>query len=218
MSPEDPRLSVGVDLGQTRDSTVMIAVRSYRGAPIKTATGRSRRPLHHDVVAIERLRVGLPYPQQTELIGAFCDRLAGRPSLFVDGTGVGRPVVEILRSGIRFGIAAVTIGGGTNVVAHGNDITVPKTELIGSLEAALSTRRLHCSPDLVHANELKGELAAFGYDLSPSGRLLYEGKGSHDDMVLGLALSVWGAERLATGAAGFMEYMRGQISQRAGEG
>jgi hypothetical protein len=81
------------------------------------------------------------------------------------------------------------------VAAHGQDLSVPKSELVASLEVALSTRRLHAGPDLPFASDLDRELRAFSYELSPTGRPLYAGKGSHDDLVIALCLATWGAER-----------------------
>lgn len=213
------RLSIGVDLGQARDATALAALASYPGEPVETGRGRTRRPLHHDLVALERLRAGVPYPQQVELITAFADRFADdqRPSLFVDATGVGRPVLDLLRQGCPHRIHGVTITPGASTTQNGQDWGVPKADLIGALDVALSSRRIHFLPDLALARDLDKELRAFSYELSATGRPKYEGRGAHDDLVLALALAVWGAERGGGGTAAFMDFIRADIARRTDE-
>jgi hypothetical protein len=79
-----------------------------------------------------------------------------------------------------------------------------KVELISGLEVALSTRRLHAGHGLQLAEELGRELRAFSYEKSATGRPLYEGKGAHDDLVLALALGVFGAGRGGGSAKQFL--------------
>jgi hypothetical protein len=91
---------VGVDLGQSRDYTA-IAVVERRGVG-----GRMEiRQLTHaeDGVLrlrfLERVELGTPYPEVVERVVQVTRsrELAGRCHLIVDGTGVGRPVVDLLR-------------------------------------------------------------------------------------------------------------------------
>ncbi|HVA74302.1 MAG TPA: hypothetical protein VNF71_07020 [Acidimicrobiales bacterium] len=209
-------LSIGIDLAQARDRTALAAVASWRGEPVENAKGRKRRPLEHDLIALDRLRPGIPYPQQAEMITAFAETLDcdERPVLFVDATGVGRPVLDLLRQGCPFPVNGVTITPGATVTRNGQDFAVPKTDLVGCLEVALSTRRLHAAPDLTLAKELGKEMRAFSYEMSATGRPKYEGRGAHDDLVTALALGVWGAERGAGPAAAFVDMMRADIGRR----
>jgi hypothetical protein len=55
---------------------------------------------------------------------------------------------------------------------------------------------------------------AFSYELSAAGRPLYGAKGAHDDLVLSLALAIWGAERGSAGAAAFIEFLRNDTVRR----
>lgn len=184
---------------------------------METASGRVRHPLHHDLIALERLRPGVAYPAQCEMITAFAERVSeeARPTLFVDATGVGRPVVDLLRQGCPLPIVGVTISAGMATTRTGRDMSVPKTDLIGALEVALSTRRLHASPDLALAKELDRELRAFSFEVSATGRPKYEGKGAHDDLVVALALGIWGAEQGGGGVTAFSEMMRAGLARRS---
>ena len=53
-------------------------------------------------------------------------------------------------------------------------LSVPKADLVATLEVVLSTRRLHVVPDLALAKDLDAELRSFSYELSATGRPLYE--------------------------------------------
>ena len=213
------RLTIGIDLGQARDATALAVVHSYRAEPVETARGRTRRPLHHDLIALERLPAGTAYPQQIELITAFADRFAEdqKPTLYVDATGVGRPVLDLLRQGCPHPIRGVTIGSGVIPAQSGLDWNVGKAELVGVLEVALSSRRAHFQPGLSLTKDLDKELRAFSYEMSATGRPKYEGRGAHDDLVLALALAVWGAERGGGAAQVFHEMMLAEISTRRNE-
>jgi hypothetical protein len=218
-------LSVGIDLGQARDATAIVALESYRPelqdsaeavtSPGQRVRARPRRELHHEITYIGRLRVGLSYPAQVEAIAGILDSLAGeeRPRVAIDATGVGRPVVDLLRQGCAWPLTAVTITGANEVASHGQSVAVPKTELVSCLEVTLAGRRLHAAPGLALAPDLEKELRAFSYELSASGRPLYEGRGSHDDLVLALCLGLYLIER-GTPGEGFRSYMYEQIARR----
>jgi len=214
-------LSIGIDLAQARDRTAIAAVSSfYVGASEEndvTSRRRARRLRHHQLVRLDKLRPGLSYPVQAEEIVAIAEALAvdnERPTLFVDATGVGRAVVDLLRAASPFPVKAVTFTAASETVAHAkNNVSVPKTELVATLEVALSTRRLHASSDLPLREDLDRELRAFGYELSASGRPSFEGKGEHDDLVIALALGIWGGERGSANFAAFRDYMQSKAEQ-----
>lgn len=215
-------LSIGVDLAQARDRTVLAAVHSYVADAVtadaevdRPRRRAARRVKHHALIALEKLRPGMAYPAQVEAIVAFADSLTGeeKPVLVADATGVGRAVLDLLRAASPFVVRGVTLTGASEAVAHGKDWSVPKSDLVATLEVALSTRRLHAEPGLALAGELRDELAAFGYEMSSTGRPIYEGKGSHDDMVIALALGVWAGERGASTAA-FKEFIDAEVAKR----
>ena len=63
----------------------------------------------------------------------------------MDASGVGRGVVDLMAdAGLK--PRGVTITGGNEVTMHSaRDIRIPKTRLIGGLQIALQTYRLHVS-------------------------------------------------------------------------
>jgi hypothetical protein len=227
-------LTIGIDLAQSRDRTALIALDSFRPQieptieelnamnPVRDVLrGRRRAPrsqVHHEVIHIERFPAGITYPEQVSRLIRTVDALSVEESasLLVDATGVGKPVVEMIRESCHYPLRAVTITGGSEVVKSGRDVSVPKADLVGCLEVTLSTHRLHATPDLPHSEELDRELRAFGYELSATGKPKYEGKGSHDDLVLALCLALWGAERGGSIGANFTEFMRRDTARRRG--
>ena len=219
-------LCLGVDLAQARDRTALVAVSTFRpeaaDEPDATAEPgqkprRPKRPLHHEIVHVSRLSPGLSYPRQVELIIATAHGLVGeeRPVIIADGTGVGKAVVDLLREDCPFALRSVVITGGSETVKSGpSDWSVPKSELVGGLEIALSGRRLHAVPGLSLAAELDKEMRSFGFDLGPTGRPKWEARSGHDDLVISLALALWGAERGRPAGAVFAEYMESEIARR----
>jgi hypothetical protein len=129
------------------------------------------------------------------------------PELYVDATGVGIPVVDILRrelSGIPHRLVPVTIVSGDGyhdvVTADGADrkgrvvprsargLSVGKGFLVSRLQALLQTQRL-VGPRTMVA-ELQDELRVFE-TRAKEGRDQYGARvGAHDDLVISAALAV----------------------------
>ena len=88
------------------------------------------------------------------------DELAVPPALAVDATGVGRPVVDLLRShGLRF--SAVTITGGEAAGYSNGYHRLPKRDLVSALQVSLQNGWLKIAQDLELAETLKRELLNF---------------------------------------------------------
>jgi hypothetical protein len=161
---------------------------------------RSRPPaIHQNVVFLHRFQLGTPYPSIAEELARLLDQLPvmeESPALWVDATGVGRPVLEVMRDlGLR--PRGVTITGGVDPVVNSfSDVRVPKRQLVGTLQLALQTRRLKIAATLPGLRVLVSELESFKVRVSNTGSETFEAwsAGVHDDTVLALALAVWGGE------------------------
>jgi hypothetical protein len=94
-------LTIGVDIGKQRDPTAVCVVEADR----REVEGRTE--VHFVVRHLERLALGTPYPQVVERIARVTDRVrmrsGERPILYMDSTGVGQPVVDLLRERVRGG-------------------------------------------------------------------------------------------------------------------
>jgi len=117
--------------------------------------------------------------------------------LVVDGTGVGRPVVDLLREpDIDCELAPILITGGAHVRKEAGMWNVPKRDLIAEVQMLLEQRRLTISGQLPRAKTLIDELMAMRMRLSAEGREQYGvwREGSHDDLALAVAMACWRAK------------------------
>ena len=192
---------VGVDLGTMSDFTAAVILDVHREAD----TGFSLR-----VVYSRRLR-GLPWPGIVDELAA----MSSWPALYgaswgVDATGVGRPVVDLLRQRIP-DLTAVTITGGLDTVQAGpRELHTPKADLISNLQVLVQTGRLTVDLDVKDAKAIRSELLSFMGDMTATGRLTSGAAGgAHDDLVLALAIGAWVVTREQTnGAAAWSHYLR----------
>lgn len=193
-----------VDTGRRRPNPVLLRVPKMQGIP------RSLSVTEHHYAAkhLERLPIGTPYPAQVARIKALSDRLrqdtGTAPALVVDQTGVGRPVVDMLRTA-ELSPAAVTITGGDAVSQDRNDYRVPKRDLVSVVQVLLQSDRLKIARALPEASTLTSELLAFKVSISLKGHDSYGNdvgpwrENPHDDMVLAVALAVWYGENQPPG-------------------
>lgn len=176
---------LGVDLGQARDYTAITVLEEH--------PGRKFHIRHMD-------RIRLDYVDVVEHVYNLLQRepLQRRTSLVVDATGVGRPVIDLMRSkGLR--PVPVTIHGG-DVVTKSDDgfWRVPKRDLVASLQVAMETGTLQISDELKLAEVFVKELQNFRVKINiNSGHDTYEAwrERDHDDLVLATAVAAWWGKR-----------------------
>jgi hypothetical protein len=200
---------IGVDLGQAHDFTALavlqrgtrITARTEVGAegyPVWAQRHRNEQESTYQVRHLERLPRSTPYPAQVERVSrlvADVRRVAGvSPRLVVDQTGVGRPVVDMLRDAGHRTLNAVTIHGGDQATREGSAHRVPKRELVSILQVLLQAGRLQVAASLLEAETLTKEMLAFKVTLTASGHDQYGNdwrENPHDDLVLAVALGCW---------------------------
>ncbi len=178
---------IGLDLGQASDYTALIIIES-----ISDPGGR----IYH-VRRLERIR-GEPYPRVVEKVKALMTSpaLSGKTALVVDQTGVGRPVVDLLReAGLK--PIAVSIHGGATVSQDGPTWKVPKRDLVGVLQVLLQQQRFKMSDKLKLGPVMRSEMENFKVKIDPvTAHDSYSAwrDNEHDDLVLSAALACWWAE------------------------
>lgn len=224
-----PLYILGVDLGQAQDYTALTVLErsevetgktrvrrdlmshsySFCGITGKSLSAPQRVPVeavtenHYAARHLERLPIGTPYPTQVARVKELHDRLKAdtdtAPLLVVDQTGVGRPVVDMLRAA-ELSPVAVTITGGDAVTQDGGDYRVPKRDLVSVVQVLLQSERLKIAKGLKEAQTLTSELLAFKVSISLKGHDSYGNdvgpwrENPHDDMVLAVALACWYGE------------------------
>jgi hypothetical protein len=122
--------------------------------------------------------------------------------LVVDATGVGAPVVEMLRA-IRPAclVTAVTITSGEHATGRGEEWHVPKKDLMAGLLVLLEDGQLKIHRKLREAATLVRELTDIRLRPQSGGHVGMgaEGYGEHDDLALAVALACWRGRRREIG-------------------
>jgi hypothetical protein len=204
-------ITVGVDIGQAADPTAIIMLETYRPAP---TVPDEWLPVRHRIRWIERVPLGTLYGTVVERIAAVAEaaRGWGHTMMVLDATGVGRPVVDLLKRQTSVPLRAVTFTSGEHETQPEFDVfRVPKVDLVTSLETVLQARRLESVPDCPLQDDLGAELGAFDFTMSDRGHATLEAAaGSHDDLVSALMLAVWWGERPNQGEV-WHEFLRRNI-------
>jgi hypothetical protein len=194
------RWFAGVDLGQSQDHTAVAVLERVTVAGEEDAATRTRQAeASYNVRHLERLKLGTPYQSVVERVRKIVQApaLAGNVTLVVDATGVGGPVVDLLREAVtRVPLVPVVITGGDRTTCENGRYRVPKRDLIAGMTLLLELGKLKISQRLPEAKTLTKELLNMRVKISSTGHDAYEAwrSGEHDDMVLALALALWRAK------------------------
>jgi hypothetical protein len=196
---------VGVDLGQARDFTALavLELTEVQGA-WDAENWTHQKVIVQRVRHLERVPLGTPYPEVVERVSGVMKELgrAGRCELIVDATGVGRPVVDMLRrEGLDCMIRAVMVTGGGAEAERDGFYRVPKRDLITGLQLLLQTGALKIAKGLEWGAALLKEMSEMRVKVTVEGNETFGSwrEGTHDDLVFAVALAGWGAERWQPG-------------------
>ena len=194
---------LGLDLGQAKDYTALVVVEWLQVPTGKLLPNLTpKKEDHYHLRFLERFPLGTSYPavvaRVVELMAT--PELVRQTSLVADATGVGRPVIDLLREARLQPIPAV-IHGGAQVTC--DPVTgywgIPKRELVGTVQVLLQSKRLKFAEDLSEVKLLLDELLRFEVKITEAGTDTYGAwrEGAHDDLVLATALACWMGERAA---------------------
>jgi phage FluMu gp28-like protein len=177
---------LGLDLGQRQDPSA-VAVVEKEGENLL---------LRH----VERAPLGTPYPKVVERMRRMVEHreLRRQCALVVDATGVGAPVVEMLRgAGLGCEICAVTITSGERENETPSGWNVPKQDLIAAMQVPLERGALRIAREMREVGPLVKELMDMKSVRGRSGRVRLgaDGCAEHDDLVVAVALACWRAGR-----------------------
>jgi hypothetical protein len=200
------RTWAGLDLGQKQDFTTLAVIESHEitYADRNPVTYEFLTSTHHAITHLERLPLGTPYPEIVDTVQwtleAACAQTFTAPTLIVDATGVGAPVVDLFRErGLRRNLVPVTITSGHGETHTGSGaVGVPKRNLITGLQVAFETHQLTLSSNIGPAVEtLISELMNMQCEVTAHGNERFGARreGMHDDLVLATALAWWGLNR-----------------------
>jgi hypothetical protein len=183
---------IGVDLGKRRDFTAIALVeRAWEQCSLNEfrRTGLDGRWWFR-VRMLERLRLRTPYPDVVRRVKDIASHrmVAMGRSVVVDGTGVGNPVVDLLRrAGSGCSIFPVLITGAdrpSTGLAHDYE-SVPRSMLLTNMQVLAQQGRLVVSARCREAETLRKEMLGL--------KLNGPGSEAHDDLALAVALALWRA-------------------------
>ncbi len=176
-----------LDLGQVNDFSCLI-----------TLEPRLQK-LH--VRKIDRLRLGMSYPLQVEHVQATLGKLKSRRSLVIDHTGCGRPVFDMFKAA-GLPVVGITLTSGEKTIQlmtktirglkPRQEFRCPKITVISSLNICMQKRLLVIPKTLENVDILVAELKDFEAQAKSTGHVSFNAReGSHDDVLMSLALGCW---------------------------
>jgi hypothetical protein len=195
-------ISIGVDLGQRRDPSAIAVIEKVEwiaGQFHTTPQIMGGRPHYGgydlrqgDMVVrhLERVPLATPYSQVVKRVAEMTRHPSlgnVRGKLIVDATGVGAPVVEMLRDpfitnaqrpGCEMTPVVTTDGSAARRDGNGWEM-VPKVDLLSAMQASLENGQLRIARQMRETERLVKEMVGLG--------------GSEQDD-LAVALAVWGAK------------------------
>lgn len=221
------RYSVGVDLGQASDySAIAVLERVVVGPetalfnPVGAEPGNRlvEGSVAYNLVYLRRVKLGTPYDLIAERVADLCVRLEPRGAfdeigdlvLSVDGTGVGRGVVDLLRRAFaerqaramytpKVDFRPVTVTGGNSTLKRPSRTSgywsVPKRDLIFPCVACFQQKRLRIARGIEDKDALVQELKSYRRAVNiQTGNQVFEPwrESDHDDLLFAVCLSLWG--------------------------
>jgi hypothetical protein len=202
---------VGVDIGQKRDPSAICVAETDK----RQAGGRTE--YHYLVRHLDRLPLGTPFPSVARRVGQVLagveQRTGSHPHrLYVDATGLGAPIVDLLReqSPTTRIVAVYFNHGDRRVETSHKEVSLGKAYLVSRLQALLQARRIHL-PRTSEAEALGGELLDYEIRVDQDANDRYGAfrVGTHDDLVTALGLAVQAEPRFAFfGRAASRSYLR----------
>lgn len=196
------RYFIGLDLGQSQDFTaIAILERVELIGPWDPELYAHKKMAAMRLRYLERLPLGTPYPEIVEQVAhvARSGELRKQCYLMVDATGVGRPVVDLLRrADLDCCILPAVITAGHSESYSDGYYGVPKKDLIVGLQVLLQRGGLQIASGMKFSGALVEEMLAMRVRQTAHGREQYGAwrEREHDDLVFAVALALWGAKKI----------------------
>lgn len=196
---EPSHFYLGVDLGQRQDPTALAAIERViqTSAEVDRATFERKVEATYRVRGLRRLKLGTPYPAIVAEVSGVARTVArqGPTTVVVDATGVGAPVVDLLRAEIAGEVPLVPVifTAGDTVRQENGIYRVPKKDLVHGLMILLEDGRLRLPDDHPESRALVNELTNMRVKVGGESHASFEAwrQGQHDDLVFALALACW---------------------------
>lgn len=214
---QERRISIGVDIGQSRDPTTVAGLERVRWVVhpelerrLMREEGRKGRdrlaemraelePDQYNLRILEPFPLGTPYPTQAEMLRGILRRpqlVEHDPQVWMDATGVGVAVYDIFRAAQIPRLRRVSITAGANEGPNKmGGHSVPKLSLVSRLQALMHTGRLRVPEAMPYAKTFRRELMDFRVSYTAAGHATFNAlEGKHDDTITAVALAIYGLD------------------------
>ncbi len=201
----DSGFLLGLDLGQAVDASALAVLEKQMVEGVR----------HYFCRALRRWELGTKYTKIVEDVGRVVDRepLArlvptknawnvwrdepARSTLVIDGTGVGRPVVDMFaQARPNAYVRPVMITTGRNESYKDGYFHVPKSILVSTVVALLEQERLKFAPTIKEAATLIKEMRDYRVKVTDSANETFAAReGANDDLIMAVAIACWFGER-----------------------
>ncbi|ADK81902.1 phage terminase large subunit family protein [Sediminispirochaeta smaragdinae] len=195
---------VSVDLGQQFDFTAISVTQTREQwttgpnipAEWKATSGDRLLTYYYYLRYLERMK--MKYPDVVREVKKIVTALENdqTTALLVDATGVGLPVVEMMREDLLLPIPII-ITGGNSISEQNGGFHIPKRFLVAALQGLFETGRLKIASGIGCLAEFMHEIENFRVKITQSGNDTYEAwrESDHDDLVISVAMGAWYAQR-----------------------
>ncbi len=199
LEPITLAVAVGVDIGQKLDPTALVVMEVQRRGYTEEAGPRGplRRggETHFVARAVQRLALGTTYPAVAARLAAVDHNLRGRglwPRFWVDATGVGQPVVDLLAAAGLDLTPVYLTGSDQATTGERGELRLGKAVLVSRLQVLLQSAQVHL-PATAEAGILAQELLNYEIRVNENAAAQFGAfrVGSHDDLATALGLACW---------------------------
>lgn len=196
---------IGLDIGTNRAPSGLAVVE------LEWRIEGETRDTHFHVRFLETLPAGVRYPDLAERLVEIHEKIRQRDhkvwSLFVNATGIGDPVLELIRKALpRIELIPVYFNHGDRRTETEGVVKLGKAWLVSRLKTLLQAHRLHL-PESAEARTLATELSEFEVKVHPKANDHYGAfqVGQRDELVTALGLATQLDERGGTTLLHLME-------------
>jgi hypothetical protein len=178
---------LGLDLGQRHDPSALAILESERIAfPQRDPVTAKPIERHRRVLRrLEKVPLHTPYPDVVARIKSVVDRLqplSNRITVVVDATGVGAPVLDLLKTArLQAHLIPVTLTGAEWGRYGDHGYSVPRRDLLRCLHLALESGSVQICEGIPNRRDITRELREVDWRKSDT----------PDDLVIAAALATW---------------------------
>lgn len=184
----------GVDLGRDQDHSAIGLIERIELTRVEGMTASIEYKFN--LTFLERIPLATPYPDVIQRVKDAIRRLLlnvnAYPTLVVDGTGVGAPLVDDfrkMRSDCYVVPVIITSGSSASERKDGTRL-IPRRDLLMAVHMLVENGQLQIPQDLPYHEDLLREALNLSHDGTPRSTT------EHDDLIMSVALAAHSARRL----------------------